>query len=125
MYQLLGAIVFLLLVLPVYWLVAGLFASAVVKALMRRRGVATDDAEVAAWVRPIGWLAAVWLLIEGVTLLSLRMEPAGACLAFLVPAFWLVLALSAYQLIDPILKLVAGPAVTRQGRRPSRRWGSR
>jgi len=113
-YQLLGAIVFLLLVLPVYRLVAGLFAR-MVHALMRWRGVAAGADEVAAWVRPIGWLAAVWLLIEGVTMLSLRMEHAGACLAFLVPAFWLVLALCAYQSINPILKLVAGPAVTQQG----------
>jgi len=113
-YQLLGAIVFLLLILPVYRLVAGLFAR-MVHALLRWRGVATDLDHVAAWVRPVGWLAAVWMLIEGVTLLSLRMEPAGACLAFLVPAFWLLLTLCAYQSINPILKLVAGPAVTQQG----------
>jgi len=83
-----------------------------VRVLLRWRGVAADDDDVSAWVRPFGWVAAVWLLIEGVRLLSLRMEPAGACLALLVPAFWLVLALSAYQMINPILKLVAGPAVT-------------
>ena len=110
-YQLLGAIVFLLLVLPVYRLAVGLSAR-MVHTVLHQRGVATDIDEFAAWVRPIGWLAAVWMLIEGVTLLSLRMEPAGACLAFLVPAFWLVLALCAYQSINPILKLVAGPAVT-------------
>ena len=75
----------------------------------------TDDEQVTAWVRPFGWLAAVWMLIDGVTLLSLRMEPAAACLAFLVPVFWLVLAFCAYQSINPILKLVAGPAVTQQG----------
>ena len=113
-YQLLGAIVFLLLVLPVYRLVAGLFAR-IVHALLHQRGIAADLDEFAGWVRPIGWLAAVWMLIDGVTLLNLRMEPAGACLAFLVPAFWLLLALCAYQSINPILKLVAGPAVTQQG----------
>lgn len=113
-YQLLGAFVLLLLVLPVYRLVARLSAR-IVLALMHHRGVAADLDEVAGWVRPIGWLAAVWMLIDGVTLLSLRMEPAGACLAFLVPAFWLLLALCAYQSINPILKLVAGPAVTQQG----------
>jgi MscS family membrane protein len=83
-----------------------------VRALFRWRGVAADDEQVTAWVRPVGWLAVVWMLIDGVALLSLRMEPAGACLAFLVPAFWLVLALCAYQSVNPILKLVAGPAVT-------------
>lgn len=113
-YQLLGAIMFLLLTLPVSRLVAGLFAK-IVHALLRSRGVDVDDEQVAAWVRPFGWLAAVWLLIDGVTLLSLRMEPAGACLAFLVPAFWLFLALCAYQSINPILKLIAGRAVTQQG----------
>jgi len=113
-YQLLGAIVFLLLVVPVNRLVAGLLAR-VIHALWRWRGFAADSGEVAAWVRPFGWLAAVWMLIDGVTLLSLRMEPAGACLAFLVPAFWLVLALCAYQSINPILKLVSGPAVTGLG----------
>ncbi len=113
-YQLLGGIAFLLLALPVSRLVAGLFAK-LVHALLRWRGVDVDDEQVVAWVRPFGWLAAVWLLIDGVTLISLRMEPAGACLAFLVPAFWLVLALCAYQSINPILKLVAGPAVTQRG----------
>src|SRR5271157_678449 len=114
LYQLLGAIVFLLLVLPVHRLVAGLFAR-MVHALWRWRGIAADPDEVAARVRPVGWLAAFWMLINGVTLLSLRMEHAGVCLAFLVPAFWLLLALCAYQSINPILKLVAGPAVTGQG----------
>src|SRR5271165_2235044 len=113
-YQLLGAIVFLLLVLPVHRLVTSLFAR-LIQALWRLRGFAADPAQVASWARPVGWLAAFWMLIDGVTLLSLRMEPAGACLAFLVPAFWLVLALCVYQSINPILKLVAGPAVTGQG----------
>jgi len=113
-YQLLGAIVFVLLVLPVHRLVTSLFAR-LIQALWRLRGIAADPDEVAAWARPVGWLAAFWMLIDGVTLLSLRMEPAGACLAFLVPAFWLVLALCVYQGINPILKLVAGPAVTGQG----------
>ncbi len=113
-YQLLGAIVLLLLALPVSRLVAGLFAR-MIHALLRWRDLVVDDEQVAAWVRPVGWLAAVWLLIDGVTLISLRMEPAGACLAFLVPVFWLLLTLCAYQSIHPILKLVAGPAVTQQG----------
>ena len=114
LYQLLGMVMLFLLVVPVHRLAVRLLARTV-KALARWRGVATVDDEVAAWVRPIGWLAAVWLLIEGVRLLSLRMEPAGACLALLVPTFWLVLALAAYQMINPILKLVAGPAVTPGG----------
>ena len=113
-YQLLGAIAFLLLAVPVQRLVTGLLGR-IIKPLFQARGVPTDDAEITAWVRPTGWLAAVWLLIEGVTLLSLRMEPAGACLAVLVPIFWLLVALSAYQLINPILKLVAGHAVSRHG----------
>ena len=113
-YQILGAIVLLLLVLPVYRFVSRLSAR-IVLALTHQRGVAADLDEVAGWVRPIGWLVVVWILIDAVTLLSLRMEPAGACLAFLVPAFWVLLALCAYQSINPILKFVAGPAVTQQG----------
>ncbi len=113
-YQLLGAIVFLVLVVPVYRLVAGLFAR-LARVLVRWRGVAADDEQITSWVRPIGWLAVVWMLIDAVTLLSLRMEPAGVCLAFLVPAFWLVLTFCAYQSVNPILKLVAGPVVNQQG----------
>src|SRR5208337_3663571 len=50
--------------LPVSRLVAGLFAR-MVRVLLRWRGVAADDDDVSAWVRPFGWVAAVWLLIEG------------------------------------------------------------
>jgi MscS family membrane protein len=82
---------------------------------LRRRGVATDDREIESWVRPVRWLAALWLLVQGVAILDLRMGFAGALLAVLVPAFWLAAALAAYQLIDPVLKLVAGPGVTQEG----------
>jgi MscS family membrane protein len=50
-----------------------------------------------------------------VTILDLRVEAAGSLLAVLVPVYWLVAALAAYQLIDPALKLVAGPALTQEG----------
>ena len=82
---------------------------------MSWRGVPTDDRELRSWVRPIGWLAVSWMLVEGVTILDLRMEAAGSLLAVLVPVFWFAAALAAYQLIDPILKLVAGPALTQKG----------
>ena len=39
----------------------------------------------------------------------------GSLLAVLVPVYWFAAALAAYQLIDPILKLVAGPALTQAG----------
>ena len=113
-YQVLGMGVLVLLVVPVYRIVARVLGR-LVQALMRRRGVAADDREVASWVRPVGYLAVVWVLVEGVTILDLRMEAAGVLLAILVPAFWLAAALAAYQLIDPVLKLVAGPAVTQEG----------
>ena len=113
-YQLLGMGLLVLLVVPAYRLVVWPLAR-LIRSLMRRRGVATDDREVASWVRPVGWLAVVWMLVEGVTILDLRMEAAGALLAVLVPAFWLAAAFAAYQLIDPILKLIAGPAVTQEG----------
>ena len=55
------------------------------------------------------------MLVEGVTLLDLRAEAAGPLLAVLVPAFWAVAAVAAYQLIDPIIRLVAGHAMTQAG----------
>ena len=113
-YQLLGAILFALLVVPAYRIVVWPLTR-LIRILLRRRGIVADDREVAAWVRPVGWLAAAWVLVRGVTVLDLRLEAAGALLAVLVPAFWLVAALAAYQLIDPILKLVAGPDVTQEG----------
>lgn len=113
-YQILGAGLLVLLVVPVYRIVVGVLGR-LARALTRRRGVTADDRDVSAWVRPVGVLAAVWLLVEGVTLLDLRMEGAGVLLAILVPAFWLVAAFAAYQWIDPALKLVAGPAVTPEG----------
>jgi MscS family membrane protein len=114
LYQIAGLVLLVLLVFPVNRIVVRLLARPV-RALIRRRGVAADDGEITAWLRPIGWLAAVWVLVRGVTVLDLPTEAAGAVLAFLVPAFWLALALAAYQLIDPILKIVAGPEVSREG----------
>jgi MscS family membrane protein len=115
LYQLVGMVLLVLLVLPVQRLVARLLARAA-RALVRGRGVRADGGEVTtAWVRPIGWMAAAWVLVRGVTILDLPTGAAGVVLAVLVPALWLALALAAYQLIDPVLKLVSGPAVTRQG----------
>ena len=80
------------------------------------RGV-TADAPRASIVRPptIGWLVASWMLVSGVTILDLNMEAEGTILAILVPLFWLAGVLAAYGLIDPALKLVAGPALTNDG----------
>jgi MscS family membrane protein len=114
LYQIAGLILLVFLIAPVYRIVAQLLARPA-RALIRWRGVTADDQEVTAWVRPIGWLAAVWVLVRGVTILDLPTEAAGAVLAFLVPAFWLAVALAAYQLVDPVLKLVAGPAVMQEG----------
>ncbi len=113
-YQVAGLVVLVLLVVPVSRTVARLLARPALS-LTRRRGVAADDQDVAAWVRPIGWLAAVWMLVRGVTILDLPTEAAGAFLAILVPAFWLAMALAVYQLIDPVLKVVAGPATSQEG----------
>jgi len=113
-YQLFGIVLLVLLIVPVYRLVT--WPSAVLlRTLMFSRNVSTDDRELVSWVRPIGWLAVFWMLVAGVTILDLRMEAAGSLLAVLVPVYWLAAVLAAYQLIDPILKFVAGPALTRQG----------
>jgi MscS family membrane protein len=116
-YQLAGLAVLLLLVVPAYRLVVWPLTR-LLRFLMRKRGIPTDDRELTAWVRPLGWLAAIWMLVQGVTMLDLRTEVAGVLLAVLVPAFWIVVALACYQLIDPVLKLVTGPAVVQRGASP-------
>jgi MscS family membrane protein len=113
-YQLVGMILLVLLILPLYHLVARLFTR-LLRFLMSRRGCAAEDRELPSSLRPIGWLAVAWMLVKGVMLLDLRVETAGPLLAVLVPAFCLAATVAAYQLIDPILKIVAGPAITRQG----------
>ena len=113
-YQAAGIALLLLLIVPVYRLAART-AALLLRRLMSRRDVPADDRELRSWTRPIGWLAVSWMLVQGVTLLDLRTGPAGALLAVLVPACWLAAALAAYQLIDPALKLVAGPALTLEG----------
>jgi MscS family membrane protein len=113
-YQLVGMVLLVLLVVPVYRLVVRPI-TLLLRSLMSWRQVPTDDREIRSWARPIGWLAVSGMLVGGLTILDLRMEAVGSLLAVLVPAYWLAAALAAYQLIDPILKLVAGPALTQQG----------
>jgi MscS family membrane protein len=113
-YQIVGIALLLSLIVPAYRLATRPFAL-VLRSLARRRGEPVDDRDLRSWARPIGWLAVCGLLVEGVSLLDLGIEAAGPLLAVLVPACWLAAALAAYRLIDPILKLVAGPALTQQG----------
>ena len=113
-YQIVGLVLLVLLIVPVYRLVAWP-VTLFLRSLMSWRRVPADDRGLRTWARPIGWLAVCWMLVEGVTLLDLRMEAAGSLLAILVPVYWVVSALAAYQLIDPTLKLVAGPALTQEG----------
>jgi MscS family membrane protein len=113
-YQIVGIVLLVVLTVPVYRLVVWPL-NRFLRFLLVWRSVVTDDREIRSWVRPIGWLAAFWMLVEGVTILDLRMEIAGSLLAFLVPLYWFAAALAAYRLIDPILKLAAGPALSQQG----------
>ena len=113
-YQVLGLVLMVFLIVPVYRLVAWPLNLAL-RSLMAWRSVAVDDRETRSWVRPIGWLAVCWMLVDGVAMLDLRVEAAGSLLAVLVPVYWLAAALAAYGLIDPTLKLVAGPAATQEG----------
>jgi MscS family membrane protein len=113
-YQLFGMVLLVLLIVPVYRLIVWP-SSIILRSLMSRRGVPIDDRELRSWVRPIGWLAVAGMLVEGVCLLDLRIDAAGSLLAVLVPVYCFAAALAAYQLIDPILKLVAGPALNSQG----------
>jgi MscS family membrane protein len=113
-YQVVGMVLLALLIVPVYRIVVWP-STVILRSLMSWRGVPADDRDLRSWVRPIGWLVVFGMLVEGVRLLDLRIEAAGSLLAVLVPVYWLTAALAAYQLIDPILKLVAGPALTQQG----------
>jgi MscS family membrane protein len=113
-YQVLGVVLLVLLVVPVYRLVVWPLRR-LIRALMRWRGLASELHEVTAWVRPVGWLAVLGMFIQGVATLDLRMEAAGAILAVLVPVYHLVAALAVYQLIDPVLRLVAGPTLAQEG----------
>lgn len=114
LYQIAGLGVLVLLIAPIYRLAAWP-AARPLRFLMRRRGVPADDREIRSWSRPIGWLAAIWMLVEGGMMLDLRMGAAGPFLAVLVPALRLAAALAAYQLLDPILRLLAGPAAAQPG----------
>jgi MscS family membrane protein len=113
-YQLVGMFLLVLLIVPVYRL-ATLPFTLLLRSLMSWRGVPADDRELRSWVRPIGWLAVAWMLVAGVSILDLKVEAAGSLLSVLVPLYWLAASVAAYQLIDPILKVVAGPILTRQG----------
>ncbi len=114
LYQLVGLVLLVLLVVPVYRLGARLLTRPA-WVLARWRGISVDDGEVAAWMRPVGAVAVGWVFVRGLTMLDLPTDVAAAFLAVLVPAFWLALALAAYQLIDPALRLVAGPNLQRDG----------
>ncbi len=113
-YQLIGIILLVLLIVPIYRLVVWPL-TLLLRSLISWRGLTTDDRELRSWVRPLGWLAVLWMLVEGVAVLDLNMDAAGSLLAVLVPIYWLAAALAAYQLIDPSLKLAAAPSLTQPG----------
>ncbi len=114
LYQVVGLALLVVLVVPVYRVAVG-SSVIVLRSLTAWRGVTADARELRSCVRPIGWLVASWMLVSGVTILDLNMEAEGTILAILVPLFWLAGVLAAYGLIDPALKLVAGPALTNDG----------
>ena len=113
-YQIIGIIFLVVLIVPIYHLVVWVMRR-LIRGLMSWRTLSTDDSDLRSWVRPIGWLAVLCMLVLGVTMLELRLEAAGSLLAVLVPLAWLTAAMAAYQLVDPLLKLVAGPALTQPG----------
>ncbi len=114
LYQIFGLALLALLIYPTYRLVVWPL-NRLMHAILRRRQVTAEERDVRAWVRPVGWMAAILVLVQGVGVLDLRIGAAGALLAVLVPAFWLAAAFAAYRLIDPILRIVAGPALTQEG----------
>ena len=81
-------------------------------ALFRWRQASAEEPDVASWVRPLGWLAVLSIFERGVMLLDFRTETAGIILSVLIPALLIVSTFALYRLIDPLLRLVAGPAAT-------------
>lgn len=114
LYQVLGIGLIFLLIAPVYLLVVRPLR-ALYCTLRRWRGCVVDEREVAKWVRPIGWLAVLWLMVRAVAILAFETSTAGAILTVLVPAFWFMVAVALYRQIDPVLRLIAGPDVLVDG----------
>jgi MscS family membrane protein len=114
LYQVLGVVLLLLLVAPVYIAVVRPLR-ALYRLLLRWRGCHFDEREIASWSRPVGWLAVVALVNRVVTMLAFETTTAGAILLVLVPAFWFLVALALYRQIDPTLRLIAGPDLLARG----------
>ena len=118
LYQLLGIFLLIALVVPIYKIIAWALSRGAHE-WRRTRGetisVAEAGLEYRGWARATGMVVALWVLIQGLTTLDLRIGVAGVILAVLVPAFWLTVFLAAFQLIDPILKLIAGPSLKQEG----------
>ena len=110
-YQVLGLILLALLVIPIYRIVVWPL-SRLALALVRWRHASVEESAVASWIRPLGWLAVLWMLERGVTMLDFRTETAGMILSVLIPALLIVTTFALFRLIDPLLRLVAGPAAT-------------
>jgi MscS family membrane protein len=113
LYHVLGLVALGLLVVPVYRLVITL-AAPPARAVMRRRLGPTDGTDVAFTVRPLGGLAVLVMLVLGVGLLDLRTSVAGVLLAVLEPLLRIAATLVVYRLVDPVLKLLAGPAALQE-----------
>jgi MscS family membrane protein len=113
LYQVLGSILLLVAVIPIYRIVIRPLTR-LAAALFRWRSMAAEQSEIRSWVRPLGWLAALWVLERGVMLLDLRTETAGVILSVLIPAVVIATSFAFLRLIDPLLRLVAGPAATSQ-----------
>jgi MscS family membrane protein len=113
LYHLVGLAVLGLLVVPVYWFVVALALPPLRAALHRRLGSA-DDTDVPFVARPLGVLAVLVMLVLGVGILDLRTSVAGALLAVMEPLLRIVATLVVYRLVDPALKLLAGPEALRE-----------
>jgi MscS family membrane protein len=114
LYQILGLAVLILLTVPAYHVISWLLGK-LTRAAVRWRGLETTEPARTGWIRPVGWLGVIAILVEGIKLLDLRSDIASVILAWLIPAFCIVFFLAVYQFIDPIMKLIAGPAATRIG----------
>lgn len=107
-YQLFG-----LLVLPLAaWATHRLAARVTLSiggALARWRGIPDDSDPIAGLAVSLGWLASLWVLVQGVVILDLHHDFAGTLLSFLVPVYYLVGTVAAFRLVDPLLALFIVP----------------
>jgi MscS family membrane protein len=111
LYQIIGGIALALFGYPVFRFARRL-AVGLNQFLFVRRGLQNDAFAAAPWARPFGLLMATGLWRHGVILLDLPTPLAAELLTFLVPAYVFLGTALLFQLVDPAIHWIAGPALS-------------